>query len=70
MGAVPMTSRGVTSDEFASIVEFIDKGTNLALKLKSEAGPKLSDFREYLAKNGENHPDIKKLKSEVVAFAS
>lgn len=58
MGSVPMTSRGVKADEFRTIIEFIDRGTQLALKIKSEAGPKISDFKEYLAKNGDSHPDI------------
>lgn len=58
MGAVPMTSRGVSSDEFASIVEFVDRGTQLAKKLKDETGPKLTDFKDFLAKNGDQIPEL------------
>ncbi|CAK61092.1 unnamed protein product (macronuclear) [Paramecium tetraurelia] len=70
MGSVPMTSRGVNQDEFAQIADFIDRGVAIAQKVKGEAGPKVQDFKDWLAKNGDQHPDIQKLKKDVVSFSS
>lgn len=53
-----MTSRGVDQSEFAQIAEFIDRGVAITQKVKGEAGPKVQDFKDWLAKNGDQHPDI------------
>lgn len=40
----------------------------IAASLKAKTGPKLKDFRDYLAAN--TVPEIEALRSEVEAFAS
>lgn len=46
LGSPAMTSRGLKEDDFTKIVEFLDRGINLTLKIKTECvkGKKIIDF--------------------------
>eukprot|EP00955_Chlamydomonas_euryale_P042792 352421-Chlamydomonas_euryale.AAC.73 len=69
MGAPALTSRGFIEQDFVKVVDFVDRAVEIARDLKSKphAGPKLKDFKDYLA--NETPADIKALKAEVETFA-
>lgn len=64
-----MTTRGAVESDFARIVEFLDRGVEIARAVDSKVeGRKLKDFKEYLGE-GENVAELQGLKKEVVEFA-
>ncbi|GBF93403.1 serine hydroxymethyltransferase [Raphidocelis subcapitata] len=67
MGSPALTSRGFVERDFEKVAEFVDRAVNIAVALKSKTGPKLKDFRDYLAAN--KVPEIEALRGEVEAFA-
>jgi glycine hydroxymethyltransferase len=68
MGAPALTTRGFTEDDFVKVGEFFDRGVGIAMKIKGETS-KLKDFKEFLAGGSDSHPDLAKLKSDVIAFS-
>jgi len=70
LGSPAMTSRGCKEEDFEKIVEFIDRGVQIAKGIKKEVGVKLADYKSYLTKNGEQHKEIQQLKKDVIQFNS
>lgn len=50
MGSPALTSRGFVEKDFEKVAALVDRGVQIALDLKKKTGPKLKDFRDYLAK--------------------
>lgn len=67
MGSPALTSRGFVERDFEQVADFVDRAVRIAVDLKAKSGPKLKDFREYLANN--QVPEIDALRSDVEAFA-
>lgn len=70
LGSPAMTTRGCKEEDFEKIVEFIDRGVQIAKGIKKEVGVKLADYKSYLTKNGEQHKEIQQLKKDVIQFNS
>lgn len=51
----------------AQVAAFVDEAAAITLDIKAKCGPKLKDFKDYLAK--EVPPSVKALKAKVEAFA-
>merc|ERR1719506_2346830 len=66
IGSPAMTTRCCNEEDFHTIARFIDKAIKICLDVQAKKGKKLKDFENGLAENAE----IKKLKSEVEAWAS
>merc|ERR1712224_580920 len=66
IGSPAMTTRGCNEEDFRTIARFIDQAIKICLDVQTKKGKKLKDFENGLAENAE----IKKLKSEVEAWAS
>jgi glycine hydroxymethyltransferase len=66
IGSPAMTTRGCSEDDFRAIAGFIDQAIKICLDVQKAKGKKLKDFENGLADNA----DIKKLRSEVEAWAS
>lgn len=67
MGAPALTSRGFTEDDFRQVADFVDRGVQISQELKKQHGPKLKDFKAYLATN--EPPEVAELKKDVENFA-
>ena len=63
-----MTSRGLVEKDFAEVFQFVDRGVQIACKVK-EAAPskKMKDFVSEL--NSGKYPELQQLKDDVVSFA-
>merc|ERR1711871_454489 len=66
IGSPAMTTRGCGPEEFRTVARFIDRAIKICLDVQKTKGKKLKDFENGLAENA----DIKKLRSEVEAWAS
>jgi glycine hydroxymethyltransferase len=64
-----MTSRGLNGEDFATIVEFIDRAHYIAKQIHQVSGLKVADFKKWLEVNAESHPELQKLKKDVVDFS-
>jgi len=70
LGSPAMSTRGCKEQDFGKIVEFIDRGVQIAKRVKGVAGTKIVDFKKWLAKNAEGDNEIQSLKKEVIEFTS
>jgi len=71
MGAPALTSRGFKEEDFTKVAEFFDRAVKIAIDLKNtEQGSKLKGFREMCLVGPSVHPDLIKLREDVMAFAS
>lgn len=63
MGTPALTTRGFVEQDFDQVAEFVDRAVDIAKKVKSQAGPKVADFKNYI---DQNIPDeLKKLATDV-----
>ena len=69
IGSPAMTTRGLKESEFETIVEFIDRSTQLCREIKQKSGPKLKDFKEHLSKEANQSEKLVKLKKDIQDFA-
>jgi len=69
LGTPAMTTRGCKEEDFVKIIQYIDKGVELAKNIKGQVGNKLSDYKHWLEQNGNTHPEIQQLKKDVIAFS-
>lgn len=65
VGLSPITSRSAKEPESVKIAEFLHEAVQIALKIQSNAGKKLSDFVDVL----DSDPDVIALRAKVQAFA-
>lgn len=66
-----LTSRGFKEADFAKVAEFFDRAVNIANELKNtEQGSKLKGFREMCLVGPSVHPDLIRLREDVMTFAS
>lgn len=66
LGSPALTTRGLTTDDFNQIGEFLHRAVQIALAIQEQVGKMLKDFTPVL----ESHADVIQLRSEVHAFAS
>lgn len=69
LGTPALTTRGLVEKDMETVVDFIDRGIKLALKIKKVSGPSLKEYKEAVAQNEEIQPLIKNLRNEVEEFA-
>lgn len=69
LGSPALTTRGLQEADFAKVVQFIDRGVQIALKVQSSGGQKMPDFRKLLDQANEKFPEIAQLKADVTEFA-
>lgn len=71
MGAHAMTTRGCNEKDFARIAEFVDEGLRVTSEIKKHVGPKLKDFRAFMADDAEGtrFPALLELRNKVHRFA-
>ncbi|XP_015338636.1 serine hydroxymethyltransferase, mitochondrial isoform X4 [Marmota marmota marmota] len=67
-GAPALTSRQFREDDFRRVVDFIDEGVNIGLKVKSKTA-KLQDFKSFLLKDPETSQHLANLRQRVEQFA-
>ncbi len=65
IGASALTTRGMKTQEFEQIAQFLHRGVEIALKIQAKTGKALKAFVQELS----NDPDIKALREEVQSFA-
>jgi glycine hydroxymethyltransferase len=65
LGTSPLTTRGLTEDDFVTVAGFLHAAVQLALTIQKEKGKKLVDFKVGL----HERDDVKQLKAEVNTFA-
>lgn len=68
MGAPALTTRGLTEEDFVKVAEFFDRAVEVSLKVKSDTGKKLKDFKEALADGPGAYTEIADLRKDVTAF--
>lgn len=65
-----MTTRGCVEKDFVQIMEFLNKGTDIATKISKETkSTKLKDFKDTLG-TGKWDSEIDGLRKEVKSFAN
>eukprot|EP00271_Cylindrocystis_brebissonii_P000131 TRINITY_DN1017_c0_g1_i1.p1 TRINITY_DN1017_c0_g1~~TRINITY_DN1017_c0_g1_i1.p1 ORF type:complete len:593 (-),score=111.00 TRINITY_DN1017_c0_g1_i1:683-2215(-) len=69
MGTPALTSRGFTEADFEHVAELFHEAVLIAGKAKEASGPKLKDFREFVASSAPLQEDINALKEKVESFA-
>ncbi|KAL1917642.1 uncharacterized protein VTP21DRAFT_4035 [Calcarisporiella thermophila] len=67
VGTPAMTSRGLGERDFEQIVEYIDRGVQIALGVKSKCGPKLKDFKDAIGTTG--GAEVEALRRDVIEFS-
>uniref|UniRef100_H2YK64 Serine hydroxymethyltransferase n=1 Tax=Ciona savignyi TaxID=51511 RepID=H2YK64_CIOSA len=68
LGAPALTSRNFVEADFVKVVGFLDKGVEIAIEAKKNT-KKLSEFKSFIASDGQTVEKISKLRSEVEEFA-
>jgi glycine hydroxymethyltransferase len=66
-----MTTRGFKEEEFAKIVDFIDRAVKVAAEIQkslSKEANKLKDWKAALG-DGSGYPELVELKKEVIELA-
>ncbi|XP_042908859.1 serine hydroxymethyltransferase [Parasteatoda tepidariorum] len=69
LGTPALSTRGLKESDMDKVAEFLHKGFQLALEVKSKSGPLLKDFKSTL-ENSEFQEKVKNLKDAVEGFAS
>jgi glycine hydroxymethyltransferase len=70
IGSPAMTTRGCLEKDFVQIMNFLNRGTEIASKISKETkSTKLKDFKETM-KTGKWDSEIDSLKKEVKSFAN
>lgn len=64
LGSPCMTTRGLSESDFVKIADFLDRCSQIAVKIQETHGKKIVDFRKGLVGN----PDIEKLRQEIHDF--
>jgi len=70
LGTPALTTRGLNDADIEKVAEFIHKGLQLAVDVKSRSGPLLKDFKCKFAEDPEFRQRTKDLKHEIESFAS
>lgn len=69
LGTPALTTRGLLEADIARVVQFINKGLQLALEISAISGPKLVDFKRVLLENPQINAKVLQLRSEIESFA-
>ncbi|WAQ96686.1 GLYC-like protein [Mya arenaria] len=69
IGAPALTSRNMKEDDFKVVVDFLDRGIQLAKEIQDSCGPTLKEFKAKLAEDEAVKGKIAALRSEVEQFA-
>ncbi|KAL3872326.1 hypothetical protein ACJMK2_040257 [Sinanodonta woodiana] len=69
LGTPALTSRNFTENDFIRVVEFIDQGIKLALKIQASSGPTLKEFKTKLMEDSEIRAQVSTLRKKVEEFA-
>jgi glycine hydroxymethyltransferase len=68
LGVPALTSRNFLEEDFVKVVDFLDRGVQIAIDAKAKTG-KLASFREHVISDPETMAAIDQLKCEVNEFA-
>jgi glycine hydroxymethyltransferase len=66
LGACALTTRRYTPENMDTVADFLCQCCDVALAIQEKVGKKLVDFNREL----EGHPDVERIKAEVIAFGS
>ncbi|XP_046648046.1 serine hydroxymethyltransferase-like [Daphnia pulicaria] len=69
LGTPALTTRGLLEADIKRVVEFINKGLQLALEVSAISGPKLVDFKRVLVEDSNVSTKVVQLRTEVESFA-
>lgn len=69
LGTPALTTRGLLEADIARVVQFINKGLQLALEISAISGPKLVDFKRVLLEDPQINAKVLQLRSEIESFA-
>jgi len=69
LGTPALTSRGLQESDFVHVADFLDRGVDIACRLKQSTG-KLKDFRQACSVGPSVDPALEELRSNVMEFAS
>ncbi|EEB19819.1 serine hydroxymethyltransferase, cytosolic, putative [Pediculus humanus corporis] len=70
LGTPALTTRGMKEKDMEKVVDFIHKGLEIAKKGQKISGPKLIDFKKFIASDALIMKEIENLKFEVAQFAN
>ncbi|XP_074593348.1 serine hydroxymethyl transferase isoform X2 [Brevipalpus obovatus] len=70
LGAPALTTRNLKEQDFEKVVEFIDEGVNIALRVKPKAGKTVTDFKNFIKSDEQTKQEIQALKQRVNKWAS
>lgn len=69
LGTPAVTTRGANGEDIDKIVEFVDRGVQIAIEVQNSSGSKkMKDFRKEL--ESKSFSKIDQLKAEVIEFAN
>ncbi|XP_067128389.1 serine hydroxymethyltransferase [Centruroides vittatus] len=68
LGTPALTTRGLNESDIEQVVDFIDRGLNIAVEVKAASGPTLKEFKAKLEEN-KFQEKLKVLREEVENFA-
>lgn len=69
LGTPALTTRGLTEQDMARVVDFIDRGLQLSKEITAVSGPKLADFKRVLHEDPAFNAKVQTLKKEVQAYS-
>ncbi|KAK0096943.1 hypothetical protein PV326_003794 [Microctonus aethiopoides] len=69
LGTPAITTRGVKEEHIDDIASLIDRGLKLSLEVSAKSGPKLVDYKSFLAKDPEIKAKVAALREEVEKYS-
>ncbi|XP_063230584.1 serine hydroxymethyltransferase isoform X1 [Bacillus rossius redtenbacheri] len=69
LGTPALTTRGLKEQDIHKVVDFIDRGLQLAKEATALSGPKLVDFRRVLCEDARLSDQLRRLRDQVEAFS-
>lgn len=69
LGSPALTTRGFVEKDIDSVVGFIDRVAVLVPQIVAKSGPKVAEFKTWLAANSESIPELIQLRNEVIEFS-
>lgn len=69
LGAPALTSRNFKEDDFVKVIEYLDRGVNIAVEAQSATGDAMKDFLSHIESNPETKEKIDSLRADVESFA-
>lgn len=70
LGTPALTTRGFKETDIDKVVDFIDRGLQLAKEISQVSGPKMVDFKKVIHENSEFANKVSALRDDVEKFSA